>query len=320
MEALLAYLAKIPADGVWRGWAYRRIGGSANNILYRATRGEMDVAVKFTIRDTRRRAWREFQALTALQDAGLNIAPRPILLDENSFAQPVMVQSWGAGEVTAVPPQADDDWLKLVAHYATLATVTPADVAVEIPQAVVNFDSVVSGWQHIQRQMELIPRQQQPAILAQLYRQLQARYEVVERAVIPVKKGLCRVDGNTRNFLRRDGRWLSVDWENSGWGDPAFEMVDLMCHPAYLDVSPQRWQRVMQQYAQMTGDETAVLRMNLTYPMMLVWWVARLARFLYEVPLGKDERLAARPPHWQADMERKMNVYVERATAVLRQL
>jgi hypothetical protein len=50
---------------------------------------------------------------------------------------------------------------------------------------------------------------------------------------------------------------------------------------------------------------------------MLVWWVARLARTLYEVPRGGDARLVARPDGWAADMQARLGRYVERARIAL---
>ena len=86
-----------------------------------------------------------------------------------------------------------------------------------------------------------------------------------------------------------------MDWEYSGWGDPAFEIADMMSHPKFMNVPMERWVWVTNLYAEMTGDETAFARIQTYYPLMLVWWVARFARGLYEIPRGLDERLAARP-------------------------
>lgn len=316
MDELVAFLADSPADGAWCGWQIARINGSANNILYRATGHGHDLAVKFTIRDERRRAWREFQALTALQEAGLSIAPKPVLLDETQFAQPVVVQSWIEGEVTAVPPQTDAEWNLLIAHYATLATITPQSTTVELPEAFTNFTSVQHGLDMIHMQLQLLPESHWPPILHQLLVAVEARASQIKPENESIL-GLCRVDSNILNFVRCGERWRSVDWEYSGWGDPAFEIVDLMCHPAYLDVPQSRWQWVMQRYAEKAGDETAVFRIQSTYPLYLVFWVIRLARYLYEVPRGKDERLVQRPDNWQNDIEQKLSMYEEWVMAIL---
>ena len=39
----------------WRDWRVERIAGGANNLLYRATGRDADLAIKFTIRDARDR-------------------------------------------------------------------------------------------------------------------------------------------------------------------------------------------------------------------------------------------------------------------------
>jgi len=172
MRDLLTYLAGTPADGRWRQWQIQLIGGSANNILYRATSSDSDLAVKFTIRDARGRARREYNALQALEQAGPDVAPRPVLLDENSYALPVVVQSWLDGVVTAEPPQSDDEWRQLVGHYAAIHTVTPDKVSVHLETAVINFDSVTAGRRHIQQQVAAIPAKSQPASLKTLLSRL----------------------------------------------------------------------------------------------------------------------------------------------------
>ena len=53
---------------------------------------------------------------------------------------------------------------------------------------------------------------------------------------------------------------------------------------------------------------------------MLVWWVARLARGLYEIPLGKDKRLVERPSNWQEDAQMKLDYYANRAQKALREI
>jgi hypothetical protein len=65
------------ADGEWREWRIARVAGAGNNLLFRATSGAHDLAVKFTIRDKRDRAGREYNALVALQESGLAIAAQP---------------------------------------------------------------------------------------------------------------------------------------------------------------------------------------------------------------------------------------------------
>lgn len=322
MRELLTHLAEnLAASGVgewvWREWKVRRVEGGANNVLFRATSPGDDLAVKFTIRDARRRARREFQALAALQETGLAVAPEPLLLDEDGFSLPVVVQRWVAGPVTAVPPQTDAAWEALVAHYAAIHTVTPAAGIFSLEKAVVNFDSIAAAASAIQQQLDHIPPAARPSSLQRLLRQVMVPGQHSERFSFVVPATLCRVDANTLNFVRREEAWVSVDWENSGWGDPAFEIVDLMTHPQYRQVPAERWRWVMARYAAVTGDETAIFRIEAYYPLMLVWWVARLARMLYEVPRGLDERLIPRPAAWLSQTQAKYERYLARALVAL---
>ncbi len=109
-----------------------------------------------------------------------------------------------------------------------------------------------------------------------------------------------------------------MDWENSGWGDPAFDIADLIAHPAYATVPEARWEWVITRYADLSGDATAVHRIRTYSRLLIVWWVARFARSVYELPRGLDQRLAERTPGWHvADMQAKYEHYAAQAAALL---
>lgn len=97
---------------------------------------------------------------------------------------------------------------------------------------------------------------------------------------------LCRVDGNWRNLIQRENAIASVDWENSGWGDPAFEVADLITHPAYADVSQERWPWLIAAYVDQQSEPTVEIRIRTYVTVMRLWWVVRSACYLYEVPRG----------------------------------
>jgi hypothetical protein len=58
---------------------------SGNNLIFRVTRDADDWAVKFTIRDERNRARREFKALRLLESLDVPVVPRPIYFDQEQF-------------------------------------------------------------------------------------------------------------------------------------------------------------------------------------------------------------------------------------------
>jgi aminoglycoside phosphotransferase (APT) family kinase protein len=287
-----------PANGRWKDWHITPVAGGQNNLLYRATYPLGDLSIKFTVRDERDRAGREYGALLALHQAGLPIAPRPILLDRTSYPQPVVVQTWLEGQVSPAPPATEAEWTSLVHHLAAIHTITPDNTQVRLPEAVTNANSAEEGRQVVRQQVACLPLPAQPASLRRLMNQLEASQfpEWPEPLA-----ALCRVDTNILNFIRRPGRWASVDWENSGWGDPAFDVADLMAHAAYIEVPPSRWDWVTDLYCGLANDATAPVRIQVYYKVLVAWWVARLARYLYEIPRGLDKRLVAWSDDWQVD-------------------
>lgn len=313
---LLQYLeAVVPAsEHVWAGWTLTPIAGGANNLLYRATNNSGDYAIKFTVRDERNRAGREFAALTALQTAGLTIAPQAIGYAVDRFRHPVIVQSWLMGDVLMGPPQDRAEWLALLDHYCLIHSFKPEHTSAELAKAVLNVASGAAGKALIEQQIAKLPLAARPASLQAILTWLQSWAPPTWPAP---PRTLCRVDGNWRNFIRQPQGLLSVDWENSGWGDPAFELADLMTHPAYTSVDLSTWQWLIDAYAAAMHDPTAALRVQTYYTLMLVWWLVRWARFLYEVPQGLDVRLVARETNWQTETEQNYATYLAKTEAHL---
>jgi aminoglycoside phosphotransferase (APT) family kinase protein len=311
--SLLDHLAAHAPTGssVWREWQIGSVSGGRNNLLYRAKSQHGDFAVKFTIRDDRDRAGSEYRALLALQRAGLDVAPRPVLLDQTRYRQPVVVQTWIEGEKVGEAPSSDADWHALVQHYATVHRITPTSTKVSLGVAVLTMDSAAAGLGRIIKEISHISRSEQPVELRHLV-------DSINLATFPdwppPPVTLCRCDPNPQNFLRRSTDWASVDWEYSGWGDPAFELADLMSHPAYLGVPASRLNPLVDAYGSPDGDRTFVTRVQIYYRLMLIWWAARLARMLYEVDYGFDERLAPRSSTWRVETEGNYDEYLKRAT------
>jgi hypothetical protein len=74
---------------------------------------------------------------------------------------------------------------------------------------------------------------------------------------------------------------------------------------------------VLELYDELVEDDTAVARIRAYYPLMLVWWVVRLARSRYETPRGLDERLVERPSNWLEKNQAGYDHYWQRAMAEL---
>jgi aminoglycoside phosphotransferase (APT) family kinase protein len=303
-----------PIETTWRGWRVTRVTGGWNNLLYRATNDAHDLAIKFTRRDARDRAEREYNALLALQRAGLNLAPAPVLLEREHYRLPVVVQTWIAGQVHDAPPADNAEWMRLLEHYAALAQVTRANTSLALPDAVLTMKNAKDAQARVHQQLALLPAEAQSTPITQLIQKMEtARFP--EWDAPPAT--LCRVDPNILNFIRRDQVWLSVDWENAGWGDPAFEIADLMTHPSYMSVSSARWEWVIGEYCRLMNDAQMETRIRTYHRIMLVWWVVRCARYLYDIPRGKDRRLVDQPAEWQANFQTKYEHYRQAACAAL---
>jgi aminoglycoside phosphotransferase (APT) family kinase protein len=296
----------------WRGWRITPVTGGANNLLHRATGEDGDYAVKFTVRDDRDRAGREYAALSALRQAGLSVAPEPIWLERERYRQPVVVQSWLDGETLAGPPQSDAEWAAFLDHYDAVHSVTPQRSTLELASGYVNVSSGEAGQTLVREHAGKLPLDTRPAPLQELL----ARFDAWSPPKWPAPaQTLVRVDGNWRNFLRCVDGLASVDWEYSGWGDPAFELAELALHPAYAGVPRARWDQLTLDYARRSGDPTAALRIQTYTAIMLVWWVVRWARFLYETPRGLDARLVSRSADWLIEVERQYERYLALAQA-----
>lgn len=300
----------------WEGWRITRVTGGYNNILYRVTSNNGDFAVKCTRRDERDRAGREYAVLEALQQLGLTIAPVPVWLDREHYPQPVLVQTWLEGEVQVAPPATDDEWRRLLEHFATVHIITPSDVEQPLPNAIIRPTSAQAKQQILETDLARIPPEGQPPALRELV-------EAVRKAVFPTwpepSLTLCRSDPNTLNLIRRSGAWASVDWENSGWSDPAFEIADLLAHPAYLTVTPERCTWVIDAYCRLRGDTAMVSCIHACYTLMLVDWAIFFARKLHETSAGdpQRQRLVDRPPEWYASLRPNYERYVELGHAAL---
>jgi aminoglycoside phosphotransferase (APT) family kinase protein len=316
LRPLLDHLAEPnqPPVQTWSDWTITWISGGFNNLLYRAEGAAGNFAVKFTLRDQRDRAGREYMALLALQQAGFSITPEPILLDRDSYPQPVVVQTWLEGDVSPDPPTTDADWQSLLEHLAAISRFTPSYTSVPLSPANMNIDSVEAGRNFIHDQVALIPPQARPVSLEDLIRRFD---KIVFPSWSEAPVALCRGDTNPSNFIRRSELWASVDWEYSGWGDPAFDIAETITHPAYLNVPPARWEWLIDTYCRLTKDPAAAVRIQVYTKIMRVWWVARWARALHDIPRGLDRRLTEQPDRDLVDRQAKYEHYLVAAHELL---
>ena len=316
VRSLLSHLNKTnpTSKNNWQGWHIIPLSGGMNNRLFRATDTSNDIVVKFTIQDERNRAEREYHSLLALQKANLNIAPKPLLLDTTAYHLPVVVQTWIEGTCLNHPPKTDEEWQALLQYYQTVHAIKLNPKASTPPKAY-GAVTLTETRNLITQQLDRIPHSEQPTTLQNLIQKLD-QTEFPHWTYAPIT--LCRIDPNVSNFIRTKNKLFSVDWEYSGWGDPAFDMADLMTHPQYTEIPTSQWTWVIQQYCNLAKDSTMIMRIHAYYKMLLVWWVARSARYLYEVSHNLDNRLVNHPPNWKSKTQQQYHHYLNLAESIFK--
>ena len=335
-------LALVESDvGQSRDWRIAKVTGGMNNLVFRATRSvhssnhgnelrrpHDDLAIKFTIRDARDRAGREFATLTLFEQLGLPVAPKAIYLNRfeaEPNRSPVVIQTWLAGQTISAETLTRDDWQRLINHLHIIHSATPAlaqQKQITLPQVVLTMRSAREGLDAVRWQTQQLLVDEQPPALRDLMSQL----ERIDWPSWPEPEVcLCRGDNNHRNFIKpilTRENWRSVDWEYSGWGDPAFEIADLMTMPNYLGQSEAHWVWVLAQYLKavpQVEQPAFVLRVQTYRRLMTVWWVARFARMIHEMPRQKDKRLVPFDPNAFDEYRERLGIYVRRAWGILQE-
>lgn len=315
LRPLIHWLASCayPRSGTIGRWKAVRVPRGWNNVVYRAQTGTMAVAVKFTARDARDRAGREHRALLLLAEAGLDVAPTPLGLIRDGLPHPVAISTWLDGVVSDEPPATDGEWDRLVRHYAAIHTVAPSDGRSDLPMAVMTMTGTAPGRARLQTEVERLAPFGVPPEISDLLRLVTAAQ--LPDVVAP-RRRLCRCDTNIGNVVRRDPAWASVDWEYAGWGDPAFELTDLMLHPAHDAVTSSCWRRVAEMYAACHGDATLLERAHAYEPLMACWWAVRFTQMICEPDSGRLAGTRLDPASARIRQER----YLARAHELLERL
>ena len=253
-EVTIQFQSSQPSDyWVWQDWHIRRVGGGMNGLLFRAFGPAGDVAVKFAIRDVRDRAGREWAALSMLAGKSATLAPRPLLLERDRYPHQVIVQSWLDGESSEAAPADAVAWDALCRHLLEVHSLPMSPGHPAIRPVVLPVTSASDALRAISFQHNRMHRTDWPPAVNNL----------VDQALSlswprwpPPPLRFCRGDPNIRNFIRRPLSWASVDWEYSGWGDPAFEIADFLVHAAHVTWPHRRTRLLVDLYCANSGDTT----------------------------------------------------------------
>lgn len=323
-----AAVAAAHAQGlpVWveDGLCVRRVTGGMNNALYRVETVGGVFACKLCVADDRRRAEREYHALRLLQVAGIDVAPQPRWLDlDGTLPYPAVAYVWLDGQPLASPLPASDlaHVLETFQHFHALAPeafpsapILPACFHWRAAQPHLaemrNLFSQYGPWlaEHIAGGPDLCARMTR---LIELCAQwvLAANVDLEH---IPLR--LCRVDPNLENALHcTDGRVRWVDWEFSGWGDPALELADLCWHAALEEVAPEQHRWLRENYRPPKGDSTFHARVAVWDRIIATRWPLLVLRLLWVQFNGLDRVRLTAPVGDPEELGLRMVRLVERA-------
>jgi len=293
-------------------WDLRTANGTAvriergsqglNNNLYRVRLGRDVYACKLFIVDEQQRARREWTALRSLQEAQLQAAPEPIAYaPDGPLPQPTIVYRWISGKKLTKGGVTDDDLTTLIAnlnqiHQTQAAPNTRPLVAWHQPADFANylaeiqaFVGRIRAWATDSR---FVPNDlpawatDPPTWLPLFEKALRLAKNAIAQADTRGEcshKALVWGDGNLDNVIRNEQEQLIfLNWESSGWGDPAYDLARLRWHPRASEISQTRWQAALNTYVPHPGDRYFRERLAVYSQLLPVWWVGRSALHLLE--------------------------------------
>ncbi|MBN1579936.1 MAG: aminoglycoside phosphotransferase family protein [Anaerolineae bacterium] len=312
-KAWLRVVADAYATGkkVWtrNGITVRRVTGGANNALYQVVLDGQQYAFKLCVADERRRAAREYGVLDLLASAGADLAPQPVLLDESCAVVPfpTVVYRW-------LPGKSLGPLLTIGQLRSLLESVQRIHA---IRQDTFGRDSLLDAWFHwfdfepyLNELDDFLARyggwlaihnEDGPVLRDRLARLVDGCAETLARTAVDPGRGcfsacLCRVDPNLANSVwdgKETLRW--VDWEYSGWGDPALDLADLRWHAALDGLSETQHAWLRNNYVRPADDPGFEARLAAWDCLLSTRWPFLILRVLWSAYHGSDRVRLTRP-------------------------
>lgn len=309
------------------GVAVHRITGGANNALYCVTVGGEHFACKLCVNDGRERAKREYGALRILEATGLDVAPQPLWLDESCtvVSYPTVAYQWMSGSPLG-PELTSQQLTALIESLQHIHGVRPGDLAgYELADAWFHwFDfepylDELHGLLAEHGPWLIHAERRGRELYARLGRLVEGCAQVVarsdadpHRAQVPQR--LCRVDPGLANALWcDDGRLRWVDWEYSGWGDPALELADLRWHVSLEELSPAEHDRLRDGYLRPAGDVGFEKRLAVWDRLISTRWACLILRWLRSAHEGPDRERLTQPTADVVTLCARLLRFIERA-------
>jgi thiamine kinase-like enzyme len=134
----------------------------------------------------------------------------------------------------------------------------------------------------------------------------------LSRSAVPLR--LCHVDPNPGNMIwGPDGQMRWVDWEYSGWGDPALDLAEYRWHAGWLAAPEDQHDWLRDNYEPPAGDETFWERLAVWDRLLAARWPFLMLRWLYSARNGSERmRLTVQDVH-VSGLQERLERLMERA-------
>lgn len=272
-------------------WQIRQIARGMNGIIYRMqfvgrrhSYGDFsDVAIKFCKLDSRNRAAREYASTMALHTAGQGISPKPLHIEHEPgglSGVSLLVSTWVPGKPLEGPPAPQDKrkWRDILYALSAAHKLKPERTSTPIADAIMPIYNPVDLAVVLEERRARLPNGLLGALTHEQINQLLQLVisSAPEQWGINVPVGLILCDPNPHNMLAHDGLIRLVDWENSGWADPAFEIADLCAQPLYFDLPEETRAWIRAEHGRILNDKTLAQRAEIYERMMNIFWVLKM--------------------------------------------
>ena len=304
-----------------------RVMGGFNNALYRLEADGQRYAVKLCVVDECRRAAREYAALRLLHEAGLDIAPQPLWLDNSCTIVPfpAVAYRWLPGEHLSPSPTAQQ-LTSLLDSFQRLHALQPGDFEdYNLPDAwshLFDFQVYLAELRDLLAKYGTWLAATSPDgrdLRDRLVQLVDGCVEVVTTAAVnpgreSVPLRLCRADYNLANTVwGGDGRLRWVDWEYSGWGDPALDLAALRWHGSLAELSQAQHAWLRDSYCWPAGDHAFEERLAVWDYLRSTRWPFLILRWLWTERHGSDRVRLTEFVADPAEMRARLVRFIERA-------
>lgn len=256
--------------------ALRPLAGGLNDPVYRLRHDGRDLCLKLPLVDHRRRAHREWQTLTLLARRGHPRTPCPVWCSHRED-QPAIAMTFVAGAPLAGTCLNSEQLDALAAALVDLYSITPADVVEPVAQVVtpapemlrrVRDDCTTPTFGPARGPIAGPDRLQ----LLEFWQRWSSGPDPQTLLRAPTMQILGRGDPNLANLLWDGAELTLLDFEYSGWTDPAYELADLLEHPESRATPDPTWNAFVDRFHL---DADARARHRAARRMFALFWLAR---------------------------------------------